>query len=136
MERFIRGFDWHENSLRPAKTKELGVSNSVGRWNVSFVGSSGTNTHVALRTKEQGVSNPVGRWMKVQGKVSKMQAHRSSRVVMDIAAFKVSHSVGVDIGATALRAARVSTRRGEATGEAGSSPTAALRDLSLAQDAD
>ena len=38
-----------------------------------------------------------------------MQAHIRSRVVMDIAAFKVSHSVGVDIGATALRAARVST---------------------------
>jgi len=32
MERFICGFDWHKNSLCPAKTKELGVSNSVGRW--------------------------------------------------------------------------------------------------------
>ena len=31
MERFICGFDWHKNSLRSAKTKELGVSNSVGR---------------------------------------------------------------------------------------------------------
>ena len=42
--------------------------------------------------------------MKVQGKF-KMQAHIiSSGVVMDIAAFKVSHSV--DIEATALRAAR------------------------------
>ena len=42
--------------------------------------------------------------MKVQGKF-KMQAHIiSSGVVMDIAAFKVSHSV--DIDATALRAAR------------------------------
>ena len=36
----------------------------------------------------------------------KMQAHISSSVVMDIAAFKVSHSVGIDIDATALRAAR------------------------------
>eukprot|EP00964_Phaeocystis_antarctica_P044202 scaffold25400_cov73-Phaeocystis_antarctica.AAC.3 len=26
MERFICGFDWHKNSLRPAKTKELGPS--------------------------------------------------------------------------------------------------------------
>ena len=77
---------------------------NVPSWNVSSVGSSGTNTHAALRTKEQGVSNPVGRWMKVQGKVSKMQAHRSSRVVMDIAAFKVSHSVGLDPDTTALRA--------------------------------
>ena len=43
--------------------------------------------------------------MKVQGKF-KMQAH-SSCVVMDVAAFKVSHSVVIDIDATALRAARV-----------------------------
>ena len=37
----------------------------------------------------------------------KVQAHPRSRVVMDIAAFKVRHSVDiVDIDATALRAAR------------------------------
>ena len=42
--------------------------------------------------------------MKVQGKF-KMQAHITSVVVMDVAAFKVSHSC--DIGAAALRAARV-----------------------------
>jgi len=41
--------------------------------------------------------------MKVQGKF-KMQAHIISGVVMDVAAFKVSHSV--DIDAAALRAAR------------------------------
>jgi hypothetical protein len=45
--------------------------------------------------------------MKVQGKF-KMQAHPSSSVVMDIAAFKVSHSVDKD--ATALRAARVRSK--------------------------
>ena len=33
-----------------------------------------------------------------------MQAHISSGVVMDIAAFKVSHSVGLDKDATALQA--------------------------------
>ena len=38
------------------------------------------------------------------GKCSKMQAHRISGVVMDITAFKVSHSVGGDIDATALQA--------------------------------
>ena len=48
--------------------------------------------------------NSAGRWMKVQGKF-KMQAHISG-VVMDIAAFKVSHSVGCDIDATALPVAR------------------------------
>ena len=39
-------------------------------------------------------------------KVFKMQAHRISSVVVDIAAFKVSHSAGIDKDATALRAAR------------------------------
>jgi hypothetical protein len=33
-----------------------------------------------------------------------MQAHRRSGVVMDIAAFKVSHCVGSDIDATTLQA--------------------------------
>jgi hypothetical protein len=41
--------------------------------------------------------------MKVQGKF-KMQAHITSAVVMDIAAFKVSHCVGSDIDATTLQA--------------------------------
>ena len=45
--------------------------------------------------------------MKVQGKF-KMQAHIISAVVMDIAAFKISHSVDTD--ATALRAARVRSK--------------------------
>ena len=44
--------------------------------------------------------------MQVQGKF-KMQAHIiRSDVVMDVAAFEVSHSVGSDIDATTLRAAR------------------------------
>ena len=38
------------------------------------------------------------------GKGSKMQAHIISGVVMDITAFKVSHSVGADKDATALQA--------------------------------
>ena len=41
----------------------------------------------------------------VQGKF-KLQAHLSSGIVMDIAAFKVSHSVVIDKDATALRAAK------------------------------
>ena len=41
---------------------------------------------------------------------SKMQAHRTSGVVMDIAAFKVSHSVVIDIDATALQAARAGSQ--------------------------
>jgi hypothetical protein len=43
--------------------------------------------------------------MKVHGQF-KMQAHIISGVVMDVAAFKVSHSVGCDIDATALPVAR------------------------------
>ena len=58
------------------------------------------NTHVAT------VSTPVGRWMKVQGRF-KMQTHPTSTiVVIDIAALKVSHSVGSDMDATALSRAR------------------------------
>jgi hypothetical protein len=45
--------------------------------------------------------------MKVQGKF-KLQAHPLSGVVMDVAAFKVSHSV--DIDAAALRAARARSK--------------------------
>ena len=65
---------------------------------------SGSN----LQNKGAGSEYSVGRWMKVQGKF-KMQAHPSSGVVMDIAAFKVSHSVGPDSHATALQAARASS---------------------------
>jgi hypothetical protein len=45
--------------------------------------------------------------MKVQGRF-KMQAHIYRGVVMDVAAFKVSHSV--DIDAAALRAARARSK--------------------------
>jgi hypothetical protein len=51
------------------------------------------------------VSIPLGQWMKVQGEF-KMQAHITSSVVVDIAAFEVSHSAGIDSDATTLRAAR------------------------------
>ena len=46
------------------------------------------------------------------GKGSKMQAHPISDVVMDIAAFKVSHSVGVDKDTTALQAKKRVTFHG------------------------
>ena len=77
---------------------------------------------VSLRGKASAHNIPVGCWSELKegstgghlelpqhrGKF-KMQAHRISGVVMDIAAFKVGHSVGCDIdatGATALQAAR------------------------------
>ena len=73
---------------------------SVGRFTVF------TPTENPACTHTRHTVNSAGRWMKVQGKF-KMQAHITTGVVMDIAAFKVSHSVGIDIDATALRAARV-----------------------------
>ena len=50
--------------------------------------------------------------MKVQGKF-KMQAHIYRGVVVDIAAFKVSHCVGIDatdVHATTLRAGRARSK--------------------------
>jgi hypothetical protein len=73
------------------------------------VGSIWRKTHPALPTHTpQTVSKPLGRWMKVQGRF-KVQAHIISGVVVDVAAFKVSHSVS-DIDATALRAARARSK--------------------------
>ena len=61
----------------------------------------------ALRAGRARGSVPLGRWKKVQGQF-KMHAHRtSSSVVMDIAAFKVSHCPNLNSDATALRAARM-----------------------------
>jgi hypothetical protein len=48
-----------------------------------------------------------GQWMQVQVKF-KMQGHIKSGVVMDVAAFKVSHSVDKD--AAALRASRARSK--------------------------
>ena len=67
------------------------------------MGSIHEKAHILPDTHIATISISAGRWMKVQGKF-KMQAHRSSGVVVDIAAFKVSHSGDKD--ATALRAAR------------------------------
>ena len=54
---------------------------------------------------------PAGRWMKGQGKGGR-RAHIISEVVMDIAAFKVSHCVERDIDATALPVTRARSLRG------------------------
>ena len=77
---------------------------------------------VSLRGKASAHNIPVGCWSELKegstgghlelpqhrGKF-KMQAHRISGVVMDIAAFKVRHRVIVNEDATALRAARASS---------------------------
>ena len=55
------------------------------------------------KERARNVPGSRGRWMKVQVKF-KMQAHIISGVVMDIAAFKVSHSE--DNNAATLQAAR------------------------------
>ena len=70
------------------------------------MGSIWRKTHVALPRHTANSEHTIGAMDASSGKGSKMQAHIISRVVMDIAAFKVSHSTGFDIDATALRAAR------------------------------
>ena len=77
----------------------------AGQWNVTHGFDSREILPTARQLTRATVSISVGRWMKVQGKF-KTQAHFLSCVVMNIAAFKVSHSSGTDIDATALRAAR------------------------------
>ena len=79
------------------------VSTPAGRW-ITVQGrfKMQAPTSYCAHTRQDTV-NSAGRWMKVQGQF-KMQAHSSSGVAMDIAAFKVSHSVGVDNDATALQA--------------------------------
>ena len=65
------------------------------------------------KERARNVIGSRGRWIKVQTQL-KMEAHRIGDVVMDVAAFKVSHSVDIDatavshsvVGPTALRAAR------------------------------
>ena len=63
------------------------------------MGSIGRKTHKALPRHTTNSEHTIGQWMHIQGKF-KMQAHMPSGVVMDIAAFKVSHSG--DTNATAL----------------------------------
>ena len=60
-----------------------------------------TSTHT---TAGQCKGQSKGAMDESSGKGSKMQAHISSEVVMDIAAFKVCHPVGGDKDATALQA--------------------------------
>ena len=70
--------------------------------------SNGQHTSGAMEEmsgKVQNASTGPGRWIQVQGK-GRRRAYVISRVVMDIAAFKLSHSIGCDRDATALRAAR------------------------------
>ena len=80
-----------------------------GRWNVTRELDYAQRLTKNCNDSPPTVSIPVGQWMKVQGKF-KMQAHRSSTVVMDIAAFKVCHSG--DKEATALQEGEVKLQRG------------------------
>jgi hypothetical protein len=91
-------------SLRAAHTQ--GITQSIQRGNGTLHAGVRFDAKLTVPCHDTPptVSIPA-RWMKVQG-TFKMQAHITSRcVVMDIAAFKVSHSIDTD--ATALRAARV-----------------------------
>ena len=94
--------DAYSSTTLQKESKQVKRSSGVmKRYTLVRFASSPPATHKTQAT----VNTPAGRFMKVQGKF-KIQAHRNSGVVMDIAAFKVSHSVGCDPDATALRAAR------------------------------
>ena len=64
----------------------------------------GAKLTLACHDTPQNSERTSGAMDESSGKGSKMQAHKSSGVVMDIAAFKVSHPVGDDRDATTLRA--------------------------------
>ena len=101
------------SAIPKSRAREQHPVSSRGRWKVTHGFDSRKSSPTATQHMAT-VSTPVGRWMKVQGKL-KMQTHMRSCVVMDVAAFKVSHSAGCDIDATALRAARgeVKLHRGD-----------------------
>ena len=75
---------------------------------VTCVGSIRRKTHVALPQYTTNSEHTIGALDESSGKVQDASTHIISHdgVVMDVAAFKVCHSVGSDIDATALRAAR------------------------------
>ena len=73
-------------------------------------------THSELRQHTADSEHSSGAMDESSGKGSMMQAHRTSGVVIDIATFKVSHAVGVDIHTTALQAKkkeRITFHRGD-----------------------
>ena len=87
------------------------------------MGSIWRKTHVdALPRHTASSEHTIGALEEISGKV---QAHPRSGVVMDIAAFKVSHSVNKD--ATALRAKEsdIKLHRGDGTLRMGSIPCVA-----------
>ena len=88
---------------------------SAGRWNLTQ-GSIRRKAHTLPDNAHSNGQHFSGAMDESSGKGSMMQAHRTSGVVIDIATFKVSHAVGVDIHATALQAKkkeRITFHRGD-----------------------
>ena len=90
----------------PCKPKSGARNVPSGRWNVThaIMGSICGKAHPLPKCMWSSCQYFSGAMDESSGKGSMMQAHRSSGVIMDIATFKVSHSVGVDTDATALKA--------------------------------
>ena len=119
-----RGFDYAQKLTKPCDNTPPAVSMPIpmGRWNVTHGFDSAQNSRSSATTQHQQsayqwgdgtlhmgsirgkahrlpnthmatVSTPVGQWRKCLGK-GRTQAHIFSEVVMDVAAFKVGHSVG------------------------------------------
>ena len=76
----------------------------LGRFKIQALTHCDANVMSTRTTAGQFKCEFKGAMDESSGKGSKMQAHISSGVVMDIAAFKVCHPVGGDKDATALQA--------------------------------
>ena len=90
--------------------------NCLGRFKMQALTGWGAKITSTRTTAGQFKCQFKGAMDESSGKGSMMQAHKSSGVVMDIATFKVSHAVGVDIHATALQAKkkeRITFHRGD-----------------------
>ena len=97
-----RAFDVKPSAILPPMSTR---NAPAGQWNVvHMVRFAGKLTN-CQRRHIATVSISAGRWRKRLGRFKK-QTHKRTSVVMDITAFKVSHPVGIDKDATALRAAR------------------------------
>ena len=99
-------------ALTNCDAKVMSTCTATGQFKGQFKGAMEGHRRFKMRALTQShcahtrhTVNSAGRWMKVQGKF-KMQTHITSSVVMDVAAFKVSHSAVTDKDATTLRAAR------------------------------
>jgi hypothetical protein len=104
---FTHGFDLRESSPPTATQHIATVKTPAGRWMKCHRRFKMQALTDCCDAKFMSTRTAAGQFKgHFKGAESSGKAHMISGVVVDIAAFKVSHSVGIDIDATALRAAR------------------------------